>query len=667
MSKKYQNLLSPIKLGNVVFRNRMIAAPSMPHFLQGPEPFPTEALITHFAKKAKNGAALVTCSRSKPAPLAVPKELLEGLPAAPDRYVKGPRSMGGHFVALDAWDPQCQHYLSQLTEAIHFYGAQASMQIIVAVPIQYDVSSGLPSMAVFGDKSVPTVGIETPALLLDLIAEAFGSQGAIMKELGFDMVFLHMAYRMMFLGRFLSPLTNIRTDEYGGSLENMARFPIMVADRIKQKCGKDFLIEATVSGMDPPGGRTLEDTIELVKLLAGHFDLLHIKAPAIDPTHPTGFTPERTPFLSMAEAIRKSNPGVAISTVGGYLDPQASDDVIASGKADFIAMARAWISNPNYGRLLYEDRAEDIVPCLRCNACHRSSYADPWASVCAVNPILGMEHKIERMVESPTEKKNIAVVGGGPAGMEAALIAAGRGHRVTLYEKSDVLGGLLKTTDTVSFKWPQKDFKDYLIRQVAKANISVVLNTEATPELLTEKEYDVVLAAVGSEPIVPPIPGIDGKNVVFAKDVYGNEDKLAEKVVIIGGGEVGVETGMHLAEKGHDVTVLEMRDMLAPDSTPIHFYTMFREAWEKLPNFRSILQARCTAISTNSVTYVVGEGEERNIEAGSVVIAVGMKAKQDQAMKFYGAGERFSMIGDCNVAGNIQKAMRSAFGIASGI
>ena len=180
--------------------------------------------------------------------------------------------------------------------------------------------------------------------------------------------------------------------------------------------------------------------------------------------------------------------------------------------------------------------------------------------------------------------------------MEASLIASGRGHRVTLYEKSDALGGLLKTTSHVSFKWPQKDFKDYLVRQVGKAGIHVILNTEATAELLGKKGYDVVLAAVGSEPIVPSIPGVDGTNVVFAKDVYGNEDKLSEKVVVIGGGEVGVETGMHLAEKGHPVTVIEMREMLAPDATPIHFYTMFRDAWEKIPNFSSVLRGRCTAI-----------------------------------------------------------------------
>jgi pyruvate/2-oxoglutarate dehydrogenase complex dihydrolipoamide dehydrogenase (E3) component len=183
--------------------------------------------------------------------------------------------------------------------------------------------------------------------------------------------------------------------------------------------------------------------------------------------------------------------------------------------------------------------------------------------------------------------------------------------------------------------------------------------------MLKEKEYDAILAAVGSEPIVPPIPGVDGNNVVYAPDVYGNEDALAENVVIIGGGEVGVETGMHLAEKGHKVTVLEMLDMLAANAVPIHYYSMFKGAWEKLDNFNYVLQARCTSIGADKVTYTDADGKEHAIEAGSVVIAAGMKPKIDLALEFYGAGDRFFLIGDCNIAGNVQKAMRSAFSTAS--
>jgi len=651
MSRKYQNLLSPIQIGNIVFKNRLIASPSAPLFVQGSEDYPTEATITHYANKAKNGVALVVLSHV-------------GTPIVPEGEDEDAASSGGVISGFNVESENCQNYLSHLSEAVHFYGAKISMQIGGSVPAKYDVSTGIPAEDVFGF-GPPLLREEIPADLLDEVAETFVRQAVLLKQSGFDSIYLHMAYRLTILGRFLSPITNKRTDQYGGNLENQARFPLMIADRIKKACGNDFFVLASISGAEPQGGRTLEETIELARILSGHIDLLQIRGPDVDPNHPTGFISERTPYLHMAEAVKKSDPGVAVAAVSGFQDPDVCDDVIASGKADFISMARCLISNPDYGRLVYEGRGEDVVPCIRCNACLISSPSASRNSVCSVNPVWGLEHKIERMIKPPTDKKRVAIVGGGPAGMKGALIASERGHDVTLYEKSDALGGLLNTTNNVSFKWPLRDFKDFLVRQTKKADIRVLLNTEATPEILKKEKHDAVLVAVGAEPIVPPIPGVDGKNVVFAQDVYGNEDALAEKVVIIGGGEVGVETGMHLAEMGHDIVLLEVLDRLASNAPPLHFYNMFRDAWEKLPNFEYQLNAYCTDIGMSNVTYRRADNTEHTVEAGNVVIAVGMRPRNDLVISFYGAGDRFFIIGDCSTAGNVQKAIRSAFSTAS--
>ncbi|MEM3666723.1 MAG: hypothetical protein QW222_06555, partial [Candidatus Bathyarchaeia archaeon] len=400
MSKKYMYLLSPLEIGNVVLRNRMITTPAQPHFIQGPEPYPTEAFIIHHANKARGGAALVTIDGG----------MIFGPPVSSRGVTE---SSEGHMTRFDVYDTQVQNYLSMLTEAVHFHGSKISIQMAAPVPEGYDVSTGMPpgkGMEPLRPRKAhypfPYYGVETPVEVLYEIADEMAKTAFVLKSCGFDGVCLHMSYRRTFLGRFLSPRTNKRSDQFGGSLERRARYPLEVCECIKKRCGMDFLIEANITGYDPPYW-TLEDTVKFAKMAEGFVDMLQLRPWDEELAHPTGFDPEPTPHVHLAESVKKSGVKVAVVSVGGFTHPDYCEKVLASGKADLIAMARAWVSNPDFGTKISEGRVDDVVPCIRCNKCHRSSPLDPWVSVCSVNPIWGMEHLVDRIVKPATVKRKV--------------------------------------------------------------------------------------------------------------------------------------------------------------------------------------------------------------------------------------------------------------------
>ncbi|MDD6023206.1 MAG: FAD-dependent oxidoreductase [Oscillospiraceae bacterium] len=347
--------------------------------------------------------------------------------------------------------------------------------------------------------------------------------------------------------------------------------------------------------------------------------------------------------------------------------PEIANDLIADGGADMVYMARSWINNPDYGQKVYEGRSEDIVPCIRCNKCHVPNGPDLWRSVCSVNPILGMEDRIGKMIDPPTAKRKVAVVGGGPAGMEFARIAAQRGHDVTLYEASGELGGMLKHSKYPSFKWPLRQFMEYMIKEMDRLGVNVKLNTRATREMLAAENYEVLALALGATPSSLPLPGKDGENVSYAANVYGHEDKLGKNVTIIGGGEIGVETGLYLAEKGHLVTVLEMQHDLILDAPHAHYRNMVVNYWRHTENFAYQAGVTCTAIDPDGVRYLDPNGVEKKQLADNVLLAIGMRSLNEEAMELASAAPYSVVIGDCDKPGNVQRCMRSAFGVASQI
>jgi 2,4-dienoyl-CoA reductase-like NADH-dependent reductase (Old Yellow Enzyme family)/thioredoxin reductase len=658
---KYPHLLSPLMTGDRVLKNRMTASNFKKHFIQGPETYPTENVITHFINKARNGAAVVT---------------FPGIEFNSDRPVHD------HYMPPYGVDKLLQqHYICQVADGIHLYGGLCMAPLMLELPMFgpgsslengepefFDVSDDVLSLYIMGDPFSKMFGqhYSKPYTkeMIEHSIETAGVQARTLQELGIDGVRVGNT-------RFLSPLTNKRKDEYGGSLENRLRYIRSVCERIRAACGPGFIIETEISVPEPQeGGWTLEDAIESCKMLEGYVDIVGVAGDEIDPRHVTQFEP-KTPYLDATAAIMNGIRGregrVVIQTLGGYHDPDIIEDAIAQGKTDLVSMARAFIADPEYGKKIYEGRPDDIVPCLRCNKCHRTGNSDPWIDACAVNPVWSYEHKIDRLFDAPSGRRRVAVVGGGPAGMKSAILLAGRGHEVTLYEKSERLGGLINTSEKPWFKWPLKDYRDFLVRQVEKCGIRTFLNTAPTVADLNEGGYDYVIGAIGSEPYVPGIPGIRRANVMSSPDAYFRTGDVGDEVVIIGGGEIGVETGMYLADEGRKVTVLEMTDTLAADTTPTHYRSLFIRAWEKLADRLTMLtNATVTEVTEEGVTYLDAGRAAHSIKADTVILSVGLSPKTGEALA-YGTPEakyKYYMIGDCNQVANLVRLNQAALGVS---
>ncbi len=691
MSKpKFKHLMSPLKVRGYVLKNRLVASNSLPHFLQGPESYPADTVIAHYENKARS-AAITTCmginnfSRGNQMPMAADFS---------------------HFPDYDLYDTASQNYLMQMADSIHYFDSLACMGIFVGPPSCYplvkwsDGEYGLdfnklpPAPPEEGDEPAGGEKGHVPGTMeppkprtftiekidghkmpheysdeeIKKVIMSYAEQAKILQFLDYDMVSVHMCYRGNLPGKFISPLSNQRTDEYGGSLENRMRFPLEVLKAMREAVGPRMLIEIIHSFEDEEGGYTIDDTVEFLNKAKEYADIVQLRAKNVDDAHPTGFELNETPFLEASGYIKERVSGMVIGTVGGYHYPATCDKAIAEGKADLIYAGRAFITNPNYGDLVAEGRDDDIVPCLRCNKCHGRGPNDPYVSVCSVNPRIGLEQKLDRLAKKPERKKKVAIIGGGPAAMRCAIFLDERGHEVTIYEKSDALGGAIKHSDYVSFKWTLKDYKNYLIRQCDKrAGITVRLNTEASKDMLEKENYDVIIAALGAQPAIPPIKGIDTVKVNSANDAFVDPDSLGHDVVVIGGGEVGVEAAMHLDEKGHHATVIEMRDRLAADSTMIHYREMLDAAWKAHTNCDELLNCAVAEVKPGEVCYTDRDGNAASIKCDSIVVSAGMKPLTDEALEFYGITEEFYMLGDCKKPATVQQATRQAYAIASRI
>ena len=493
---------------------------------------------------------------------------------------------------------------------------------------------------------------------------------------GFDGVMMHFAHGWLFHD-FLSPLSNTRTDEFGGSVENRCRFPLMALKAVREVLGDDLLIELRLNGNDEmEGGITPEDAARQVLIFQDYADMIHITCSTrLDVTSrprmtPTSFFP--TEHNAYASEIVRNTPGVRIpiGTVGAVGNPERAEKLLEDGKADYVLIARAAIADNDWVRKVKEGREEDIRPCLRCNMCldhgRRKSKIQgkelvmasevSFDRMCAVNP-LSMQGAVKKRFPAQERRKKIVVVGGGVAGMNAALSAAQRGHEVVLYEKTSRLGGQALLSDGMWFKKEMKDYHEWLERQVrGNGSIFVVTNTEATPELVSEINPDATIVAVGAKQIVPSIPGIE--KAVMAFDVFGNEDRLGQRIVIIGGGDIGCELSIHLSERGHECTVVELTHFQAGNAE-LCLRMSILQFMEK-EHVTTLLDTRATEI-TDSGVHVETEEGKKFLPADTVIVSVGTTPLAEERDSFRHVSFDVINVGDCKKASNMQHAIETGF------
>lgn len=651
----YPHLLSPLPVGNVTLKNRISSPDASLHLLQGPETFPADGYRAWVIQMAKSCAYMVMSPWSNPT----------------QRTIGMADSL--RMQNFDMEDPSVSNYFSKMCDDIHFYGSKILISLMsfrFPWPEGYNLD-GQGGMFLPGQPQEPKKMLP-PERMRELV-DNYVNFVANYKTFGYDGVSLN-------IGMLIGKNHNHRTDAFGcDTPENAARLPKMLFAAIKERLGQDFLTECYVYG-EMEHIYTKEFMAQVIKELEDVVDIVSIKEKDAATNHPTGFQFEKGHHtcFQYAKAIRDTGAKVLIGVNGGFQDPQELDEYIKNGDCDLIAMARGLFADEDYMEKCLQGRGEDITPCLFCNKCH-GTMTPPWISFCSVNPKLGIDPILLEAIPKEVTPKKVAIIGGGPIGMRAAIMAREKGHQVTLFEKTGYLGGQLYHSDFVSFKWPLRDYKNWLKRQVEKSGVILRMNTEATPELIEREGFEAVIAATGALPNIPRFAqderGALKAGLSTCLDVFGNEDKLGKRVIIVGGSETGVETGMHLCEKGHDVTVLTRQFEIAHDASHLHAITMaivtydpedYHEiiqcAWEKYPNFHSVVDATTTEVTSNSVTYRDKEGNLHTLEADSVVICGGMKAQRDQALRFYGSAPRFYMTGDCEKVANLQAGNRSAMG-----
>lgn len=649
---QYPHLFEPIQLGNTFFRNRIFASPTGYQNLNG-DGFLNDGAAAYYERKARGGAASVAT--------------FEGI-------VDGEFGRGGAgHICLDT--PNIHNSLGRIAYAVSSHGAVATMEL------QHTGMFANRDLSFFGADSkgiaYGPVECEVAGRLIRPMDEAmiertinkFIEGAALAQRVGFGMVLVHAGHGWG-LHQFLSPITNTRTDKWGGpDIENRCRILIEIIDGIHRRCGAGFPVEVRISGSECyEGGYDIENGIAIAKQIDGHADLIHVSAgnheveEVFAVTHPSMFLSDGCNVQYAAEI--KKHVKTPVAAIGALNDPEQMEEIIATGKADVVELGRELLADPDFPNKVRAGKEQDAKRCMRCLSCFSNelTHGEPY---CALNPETGRELEMKYAIPDAKVKKKVLVVGGGVGGMQAALTCADRGHSVVLCEKGDRLGGVLRCEEQVSFK----KHLDYYLNQQQRfceenPAIEIRLNTEVTKEYAEKEGADVIIAALGARPAKPPIPGIDGPNVMAAEDAYEAVDRLGERIVILGAGLVGIELGLHLASAGKQITVVEMTDHINDGGNFLHMLGLNVEI--KRQKLDVHLNTKAKEITPEGVICETADGDV-TFRADHVICALGMIPNREAMMELNYCAPEFYPLGDCVAPKNITNATAAAFMISRNI
>jgi 2,4-dienoyl-CoA reductase-like NADH-dependent reductase (Old Yellow Enzyme family) len=636
----FKHLFTPLKVGKMELRNRIVMLPMTTGYCE-PDETVGDRFIDFFAERAKGGAGLIIIPFS---PVAAGSPVEPGM--FDDRFLPGAK---------------------RLTAAIRAHGAKSACQLITSYHVIF--RDNLPEVVGPSEVLNQILRVMPRAMTTDeirFIVEQYGHAARRVREGGFDMVEILVGGGYL-LNRFLSPISNKRNDEYGGSLENRMRIVLEVITSMKQAAGDDFPISVRLNVDEQmPGGHTVVESkivaqalekagVQLINCYTGWHES---PIPTVAPSLPKGA------FAHLAQAIR-SAVGIPVIAANRINDPFIAEKILAGGQADLVGLGRALLADPELPNKAESGRVDEIVPCIACSRCLGEilsiykTWGEGAGTFCSVNPLAGREGSCR--LEPAKISKKIFIVGGGPAGLEAARSAAARGHRVTLFEKEAEPGGWLRVGCLPPHKGEIRTLAGSLAVRAQKAGAQIRLNHEADRETIAAGKPDVLILAAGAPPIVPAIPGVRAPHVVAAEDVLTGEKTVRGSVVIIGGGLVGCETAEFLMEKGDGmgtVTVVEMLDRMAAAVSPTYrpfFLARLKQMGVRMETHTAVEEITEKGVKVNR------KGEPAFITADFVVLAVGLKADPALPEKFRNAAPEVITVGDCIQPRMIKEAIEEGF------